>query len=143
MSPPWSTFRWSGHGPWRRGEGDGPLAGNAKDVWGAPIRSATFTLPAGLMPPDSPGHDSRHLFTTILTGVGGTPMPVFEGQLEPAQVWDLVHYAQSLLVDAQEQALLEADLAERHRRDARRRIWESLSSAAARGDLDDAVVDGK
>lgn len=122
------------------GRGDGPLAGRTNDVWGAPIQPADFTLPAGEPRGVKLGHGSTHLFTTIMTGVGGTPMPPFEGQLDTGQVWDLVHYVQSLRVGAHAAELLAAGLAPANRGEARRSIWASLSGAAGRGAIDEEVL---
>jgi hypothetical protein len=67
-------------------------------------------------------------------------MPVFGEQLGPAEIWDVVHYVQSLRAAAHERELLAAGLAEAAREPARRRIWTALSPAAARGAIATAVV---
>jgi hypothetical protein len=56
------------------------------------------------------GHDGRHIFNTVMTGIGGTPMPAFAGSFTPAQTWDIVHYVQSLRVNAQIASLKQAGL---------------------------------
>jgi hypothetical protein len=58
------------------------------------------------------GHDGPHIFKTIATGIGGTPMPAFAGTFTPAQTWDIVHYVQSLRVNAEIASLKQAGLTE-------------------------------
>jgi len=126
------------HGP--QGKGDGPLAPSLKDVWGNPERPANFTLPAGVHPGVKLGHDSMHIFKTIMTGIGGTPMPPFQGQLTPLEAWDVVHYVQSLRVKAHEAELIEAGLKPTDQREALARIWASLSTSANRGNMDSVLM---
>lgn len=98
------------------GLGDGVPAGTFTDTWGNPVNPANFTLPAGTPGGVKLGHDGRHIFKTITTGVGGTPMPSFSASFTPAQTWDIVHYVQSLRVNAHitelKQAGLSADFAQ-------------------------------
>lgn len=122
------------------GGGDGPLAASLNDVWGHPVRPANLTLPAGVQGGVKLGHDGAHLFTTIMTGVGGTPMPSFGGQLTPDEVWDIVHYVQSLRVEAHLSELIAAGLKEEDRAAALSRIWALLSGAANHGGLDQRLV---
>lgn len=123
------------------GKGDGPLAAALKDVWGHPIRPANFTLPAGVQGGVKLGHDGEHIFKTIMTGVGGTPMPTFQGQLTPDEAWDIVHYEQSLRVKAHESELMAAGLKEQDRADALSRIWQSLSVSAGQGKIEQALLE--
>jgi cytochrome c oxidase cbb3-type subunit I/II len=97
---------------------------------------ANFTLPAGVSGGVKLGHNSEHIFKTIMTGIGGTPMPAFEDNLTPEEIWDMVHFVQSLRVDAHQAELMEAGLKEVDVEDARKAIWAVLSPAARRGDLD-------
>ncbi|HLP99117.1 MAG TPA: cbb3-type cytochrome c oxidase subunit I [Sideroxyarcus sp.] len=92
------------------GLGDGVPPGTFSDIWGNPDNPANFTLDAGVPGGVKLGHDGRHIFKTIMTGVGGTPMPAFAGTFTPAQTWDIVHYVQSLRVNAQLVALKRAGL---------------------------------
>jgi len=92
------------------GQGDGVTAGALQDGWGQPIKPANFTLAAGTPGGVKLGHDSRHLFITISTGIGGGPMPPFADVITADQRWDLVHYVQSLRVDAHVAALKEVGL---------------------------------
>lgn len=77
------------HGP--GGKGDGPTAGDYEDDWGYPIRPRDLT--AGTFRAGSEGVD---LYRTIAAGIKGTPMGSFEGALKPEEIWDLVHFIQSL-----------------------------------------------
>jgi mono/diheme cytochrome c family protein len=92
------------------GRGDGPAAAGLTDVWNNPVRPANFTLPAGVPGGVTLGHDGPHIFKTVMTGVGGTPMPAFEGTFTAAQVWDIAHFVQSLRVDAEVAEIKQASL---------------------------------
>jgi cbb3-type cytochrome c oxidase subunit I/cbb3-type cytochrome c oxidase subunit II len=120
----------------QRGEGDGPMLPALKDVWGEPVVPANFTLPAGVSGGVKLGHNSEQIFKTIMTGIGGTPMPVFVEHLKPNEIWDIVHHVQSLRVDAHQAELIEAGLKESDLEQARKEIWAVLSPAARRGNLD-------
>lgn len=122
------------------GRGDGPAAGALTDDWGHAVIPADFTLPAGDPGGVKLGHDDMHLFKTIVTGVGGTPMPAFAGTLSGGEVWDIVHYVQSLRIDTQMQTLIEQGLPDGDRLEARRALWASLSGAADRGDITAALL---
>ena len=124
------------------GRGDGMLAAGLQDVWGHPVRPANFTLPAGVHGGVKLGHDGEHIFKTIVTGVGGTPMPPFQGQLKPEEVWDVVHYVQSLRGEAHITELAARRLKKGDEEEARIRIWALLSNAARRGEIEKAVVQG-
>lgn len=126
------------HGP--EGKGDGPLAKQVADVWGYPIEPANFTLPAGTPGGVKLGHDSRHLFITTMNGVGGDPMPAFQGQLTASQVWDIVHFIQSLRVQEYENHLLSTGLDKKDLETARLRIWAMLSDSAIDGKPDETEV---
>lgn len=76
------------HGP--TGVGDGPSAGDFHDFWGYPIRPRDLT--SGLF---RAGGSSADLYRSISTGINGTPMTSFS-IFEPEQIWDLVHFVQSL-----------------------------------------------
>ncbi len=92
------------------GLGDGVPAGVFSDTWGNPINPANFTLPAGAPGGVKLGHDGHHIYKTITTGIGGTPMPSFATSFTPAQTWDIVHYVQSLRVDAHIASLKQAGM---------------------------------
>lgn len=111
-----------------QGQADGPLAGPGMlmDDWGEPIRPAHLSLPAGMPGGVKLGHDGSHLFQTIVGGIGGTPMPPFDG-LKAEEVWDLVHYVQSLRAMAHEAELVTAGLQEQDRQAARERIRAAIS----------------
>jgi len=82
-----TCFTCHGH----EGRGDGPTAADYDDDWGYPIRPRDLTL--GVFRAGSEGSD---LYRTIAVGITGTPMGSFEGALEPEEIWDLVHFVQSL-----------------------------------------------
>lgn len=77
------------HGP--RGAGDGPTADSYLDDWGYPIRPRN--LQTGVF---RAGPESVDLYRTIASGIKGTPMPSFSGAMTSEQIWDLVHFVQSL-----------------------------------------------
>ncbi|MFT7662417.1 MAG: mono/diheme cytochrome c family protein, partial [Planctomycetota bacterium] len=73
------------------GIGDGPSAAGFNDAWGYPIVPRDLTtgvFRAGSGPED--------LYRSISTGVNGTPMTAYGGSLTPEEIWDLVHFVQSL-----------------------------------------------
>lgn len=111
-----------------QGQADGPLAGPGMlmDDWGEPVRPAHLSLPAGMPGGVKLGHDGPHLFQTIVGGIGGTPMPPFDG-LKAEEAWDLVHYVQSLRAMAHEAELVTAGLQEQDRQTVRERIWAAIS----------------
>jgi len=115
------------------GKADGPLAGPGMlmDDWGEPIRPAHLSLPAGVPGGVKLGHGGPHLFQTIVGGIGGTPMPPFDS-LKAEEAWDLVHYVQSLRVEAHEAELVASGLKEGDRAMARERIWAVMSSRSDR-----------
>jgi mono/diheme cytochrome c family protein len=82
-----SCFTCHGEG----GRGDGPTAGDYLDDWGYPIRPRDLT--AGTFRAGAEGAD---LYRTISAGIKGTPMGSFSGALSPEEIWDLVHFIQSL-----------------------------------------------
>jgi cytochrome c oxidase cbb3-type subunit I/II len=115
-----------------QGRADGALSqpGMLVDDWGEPIRPAHLSLPAGAPGGVKLGHDGPRLYQTIVAGIGATPMPPFDSLTEE-EVWDLVHYVQSLRVTANEAELLAAGLHEEDRETARERIWAAMSGRAA------------
>jgi cbb3-type cytochrome c oxidase subunit I/cbb3-type cytochrome c oxidase subunit II len=123
------------------GHGDGVLAPNLVDFWGHPVTPANYTLPAGMAGGVKLGHDSAHLFKTVMNGVGGTPMPAFAETMQPQDVWDAVHFIQSLRVDAHIQELQQAGLKAEEIPNARKRIWQDISPAADKGKIDLAVLE--
>lgn len=123
------------------GRGDGLVAASLADTWGHPVRPANFTLPAGAPGGVKLGHDGRHLFKTLTSGVGGTPMPSFAASLTPEQIWDIVHYVQSLRVAAHLLELQKAGLRDGDLAAARRELWASLSEAASRGKIDRQIAE--
>lgn len=123
------------------GGGDGPAAEALTDAWGYPVRPANFTLPAGEPGGVKLGHNAGHIFSVIMTGVGGTPMPPFADTFSNEEIWDIVHYVQSLRVDAHIEELLAAGLSVDDEQIARQKIWSSLSHAAQQGNIADAILE--
>jgi cytochrome c oxidase cbb3-type subunit 2 len=121
------------------GHGDGIAGGALTDTWGNPVKPADYTLPAGAPGGVKLGHDGRHLFLTVMNGVGGTPMPAFAANLSPQDVWDTVHFIQSLRVDAHMKELQRAGLSGAKVHEARLKLWQDISAAAAKGGIEAAV----
>lgn len=80
-----------------------PVADAVKfDAEGYPVPPRSFV--AGIFKGTSQGHQ---LYARILKGMKGTPMPASEGVYSPDEIWDLIHYVQSLArPGAQERAQL-------------------------------------
>jgi mono/diheme cytochrome c family protein len=75
-----------------RGRGDGPSAPTLKDARELPIAATDLTKPARFKNGSTPAD----VYRTLMTGLGGTPMPSYGDALEPDQAWDLVYYVLSL-----------------------------------------------
>jgi cytochrome c oxidase cbb3-type subunit 2 len=71
-----------------RGRGDGPSAPTRKDNRNLPIAATDLTRPQRF----KNGARPEDVYRTLVTGLGGTPMPSYADSLEPDQVWDLVFY---------------------------------------------------
>lgn len=67
------------------GDGDGPGSKGLRDVWGHEI------IPAKLSAEHHKSGDApADLYRTIATGLNGTPMVGYHGQLKEQEIWDLV-----------------------------------------------------
>lgn len=93
------------HGP--EGKGDGPAVTGSMEVvngfgedvtvegiyddWGYRMFPRDFS--SGVF---RAGQEGKDLYITVATGIGGTPMGSFSGVLEPEEIWDLIHFVQSL-----------------------------------------------
>ncbi len=73
------------HGPAGRGDGEG--AAELTDDWGQPVRPANLRLPT-----IKRGKDVADIYTTLLVGVNGTPMPSFKDVYSDDALWDLAAY---------------------------------------------------
>lgn len=124
------------------GKGDGPIADTLTDTWGNKVRPANLTLAAGTVGGVKLGHDGPHVFKTVVTGVGGTPMPAFAQTFTPNEVWDIVHFVQSLRVEARLQELRASGLEQDDVEHARRRVWATISPAADSGRIGERVIAG-
>jgi mono/diheme cytochrome c family protein len=89
------------------GKGDGPAVIGSMDVvngfgedvtvegiyddWGYRMFPRDFS--SGVF---RAGEEGKDLYITVATGIGGTPMGSFSGVLTPEEIWDLIHFVQSL-----------------------------------------------
>lgn len=78
------------------GRGDGPAAGDQRDDRGRRILPFDLTRGASYRA----GCGPEDVFTTLMTGVDGTPMPSYVDALPPADAWDLIHFLRSWFVDS-------------------------------------------
>jgi cytochrome c oxidase cbb3-type subunit 2 len=83
---------WSCHG--KEGRGNGPSALTLTDSRGYAILPFDFSKGTHF----KCGETARDLFKDLSTGLDGTPMPSFADS-KPDQIWDLVHYIQTLSED--------------------------------------------
>ncbi len=74
------------------GKGDGPAAQGLTDRWGMPIRPYDFTVPGRFKGGGTP----QDIVRTFLTGMDGTPMPSFQGNVSEKEAWALAYYVLSL-----------------------------------------------
>lgn len=75
-----------------RGMGDGPSAAELTDEWGDPIVPVPFALNRYHM---KAGGRARDIVRVLKTGVGGTPMPMYEADDED-DFWNLAYYVLEL-----------------------------------------------
>lgn len=75
------------HGP--QGKGDGPQV--MRDSQGLPVKPRDLT--AGIFKGSSSSED---LWYRVNAGLPGSPMPGYQGAYSDEQVWDLIHYIQTL-----------------------------------------------
>jgi len=76
------------HGPLGKGDGQQAMTDNA----GFPIKPRDLT--AGIFKGSS---ESQDLYYRIVAGLPGSPMPSYAGVYTDEQLWDLIHYVQSLV----------------------------------------------
>ena len=81
---------WSCHG--KQGRGNGPSAIGLTDSKGNPITPYDFSGASKF----KCGETDQDLFRVLMTGLDGTPMPSFSDALNADQLWDIVHYVQTL-----------------------------------------------
>jgi cytochrome c oxidase cbb3-type subunit 2 len=74
-----------------RGEG-GPGAINLHNDDGSPAIVTDFTRKYSLKCGDGPAR----IYTTLMTGLDGTPMSGYAEAVSPEDAWDLVHYVESV-----------------------------------------------
>lgn len=74
-----------------RGKGDGVAASQLIDAWENPI------VPADLSAAHHKSGDSaRDLYRSVATGLNGTPMIGFAGQLSETEIWELIAFIRRL-----------------------------------------------
>jgi hypothetical protein len=66
---------------------------------------------------------------------------VFGEQVKPGEIWNIVHYVQSLRVAAHVDELTSEGLDSGQVAVARRQLWDDLSPAASRGDIEARVTE--
>jgi cytochrome c oxidase cbb3-type subunit I/II len=84
----------------KEGRGNGPAAPSLTDNKGRPISPFDFTSGTRF----KCGQSGRELFRDVMTGLDGTPMPSFKDAVKPEQLWDLVHYLETLPAKGQKRA---------------------------------------
>ncbi len=71
------------------GIGNGPKAKDLKDDWGFPIRPRNLTKADQF----KRGTTAREIFYDVFTGLSGTPMPDWSGNLEdPKDNWNVIYF---------------------------------------------------
>ena len=94
---------WSCHG--KEGRGNGPNARTLTDSKGYPI--VPLDLTSGMH--FKCGDSDQAMFRDLMTGLDGTPMPSFSDAVKPAEAWDLVHYVETLHLNAKKGILVKAE----------------------------------
>lgn len=73
------------------GWGDGPSSIGLKNDAKERVYPTNLTLGV-----NKGGSTGRDLFIRIATGLDGSPMPSYAAEAKPDEIWDLVHYVQTL-----------------------------------------------
>lgn len=73
-----------------KGLGNGPAAGDLRDVWGHAVAPGNLTTPA------KRGSSPAAIYQTLVTGLDGTPMPSYREALNDEQLWALAFHVASL-----------------------------------------------
>lgn len=81
-----------------KGKGDGQQ--EMKDNLGYPLRPRDLT--AGIFKGTA---TSKDLYHRMLGGIPGTPMPSYAGVFKEEQIWDLIHFVQSLVPSGTEERI--------------------------------------
>jgi len=74
------------------GRGDGPKAAGLRDARGLPVKPTSFASPFAFIGGASP----EDVYRTMMTGVGGTPMPQGSDFFDENEAWDVVAFILSL-----------------------------------------------
>lgn len=80
------------------GMGDGPSAADQQDTWGNDISPVPFALNPYFM---KAGGRPRDIVRVLMTGVGGTGMPMYQPE-QPDDLWNLAYYVLQLSRDRSE-----------------------------------------
>lgn len=83
---------WKCHG--QEGKGNGPSAPTLTDSKERPIVPYDFTSGDRF----KCGDTNQDLYRIFMTGLDGTPMPAYNGDLKSDEAWDLVHYLRIMQV---------------------------------------------
>jgi mono/diheme cytochrome c family protein len=75
-----------------KGKGDGPAMPTLLDDWGHKIVPFDFSGGTSLKCGDRP----EDIYRVMMTGLSGSPMPSYAGQVSPEDAWNIVHYLQIL-----------------------------------------------
>ena len=67
-------------------------------------------------------------------------MPAYQSQLTSAEIWDIVHYVQSLRVEAHESELVKAGINSDDMGEARRMMWATVLNSTNRDAIDREVI---
>ena len=78
----------------KKGDGNGPASKTLKRSEKAALYNLNKTI---LRRPHQPGQELRATFTSIVTGLSGTPMPSYDGAAEPNDLWALSAFTASLM----------------------------------------------
>jgi cytochrome c oxidase cbb3-type subunit 2 len=81
---------WKCHG--QQGKGNGPSASTLTDSKDRPIVPYDFTTGDRF----KCGSTNSDLYRIFMTGLDGTPMPAYNGDLKSGEAWDLVHFLRTL-----------------------------------------------
>jgi mono/diheme cytochrome c family protein len=76
------------------GRGNIPAAAELRDYKDRPIAPTDLTLR-----PRKRSNSPEDLYSTLVTGINGTPMPAYADILPPEQMWTLVSYVAGLAVN--------------------------------------------
>jgi mono/diheme cytochrome c family protein len=77
-----------------RGHGNGVSSPDLTDDWGRRLPASDLTWR-----PLKRGTALRGIYLTIATGLNGTSMPAYADSMDPQQIWALVYFLESLVLE--------------------------------------------